>query len=109
MFSVASRPSRPQPSGAERRRSARHAVRIDAVLHAGDTSQATVIDDLSVGGAGLERAIGIYANDHVEIELPDGRRLPGKVAWCLIGACGVQFAEALGLDDPLFAAIDAVR
>lgn len=106
MFPAATWHSNPQPTGAERRHNTRHAVRIEAILHARGASQPTVIDDLSLGGAGLERAIGIYANDHVEIELANGRRLPGTVAWCLIGACGVQFAEPLPPGDPLFAAVE---
>ena len=106
MFSFAAQQPSPQSAAAERRQNARHAVHIDAVLHAGDKSQATIIDDLSIGGAGLDGAIGIFANDHVEIELADGRRLPGKVAWWLSGTCGVQFAEPLRPDDQLFAAVD---
>ena len=106
MFSVASRQSSSQPTADERRGNTRYAVHIDAVLHAGGKSQATVIDDLSLGGAGLDGAIGIYANDHVEIELRDGRRLPGTVAWWLSGACGVQFATPLQPGDKL---LDAVK
>ena len=104
MTSFSSQQLQRQPTGAERRRAPRFAVQIDAVLHANGTSQPTVIDDLSVGGAGLDLAIGIYANDAVEIELADGRRLPGQVAWWLSGACGVQFAEPLRPDDRLFRA-----
>ena len=104
MSSFSSQEVQHRPTGAERRRSPRFAVRIDAVLHANGTSQPTIIDDLSVGGAGLDVAIGIYANDTVELELADGRRLPGQVAWWLSGACGVQFAEPLQPNDRLFEA-----
>lgn len=88
----------------ERRASVRHAVHIKAILRADGKAQPTIIDDLSTGGAGLNGAIGIFANQHVEIELPDGRHLPGKVAWWLSGCCGIQFREPLKPDDPLFAA-----
>lgn len=109
MFSPAARPAAPPPharcDGDERRREPRYAVHIAARLHAGGRAQDTVIDDLSRGGAGLDGAIGIYANDPVEIELPDGRRLPGLVAWWLTGSCGVRFLEPLAADDPLLAGL----
>lgn len=109
MSSPAARPNKsPQQvcrDGDERRREPRYAVQIAARLHAGGRPQDTLIDDLSRGGAGLDGAIGVYANDHVVIELPDGRRLPGMVAWWLTGTCGVRFFEPLAPDDPLLAGL----
>lgn len=101
MFKVAA-VAEPKPHFVERRASVRRAVDIPATLHANGETQPTVIDDLSTGGAGLNGAIGIYANQHVEIELADGRRLSGKVAWWLSGCCGIQFAQPISDTDPLF-------
>ena len=85
----------------ERRAHARFAAAIPATLHGRGASQATIINDLSAGGAGLSTAIGIFANDRVEIELSDGRRIPGQVAWWIAGSCGVQFDHPLAETDPL--------
>jgi hypothetical protein len=93
----------PSPNYAERRTSARYTVHIEATLHAGGKAQSTIVDDLSTGGAGLNGAIGIYANDDIEIEFADGRRLAAKVAWWLSGCCGIQFREPLQPNDPIFA------
>lgn len=95
----------PSPNYAERRTSVRHTVHIEAILHANGEAQRTIIDDLSTGGAGLNGAIGIYANDNIEIELADGRRLAAEVAWWLTGCCGIKFREPLQPDDPIFAAV----
>ena len=95
----------PHPKFEERRASVRHDVHIAATLHAGGRSQPTVIDDLSTGGAGLNGAIGIFANERVEIQLANGRRLSGTVAWRLSGCCGIQFHEPLLEQDPLFASV----
>ncbi|MBU2532974.1 MAG: PilZ domain-containing protein [Alphaproteobacteria bacterium] len=88
-------------TSAERRQFPRRKVRIEAKLIAGRKVQPTVIEDLSAGGAGLRNAIGVFANDPVEIELNGGRRLKGVVAWWLTGYCGVQFDQTLAADDPL--------
>lgn len=95
------KPERPDVALAERRRHRRFSVSIDATLHSGGNAQPTVIDDISAGGAGLKGAIGIFANDQVEIELGDGRRLTGTVAWWMSGCCGVQFHVPLPDGDPL--------
>ena len=85
----------------ERRRHKRYAVEIEAILHCGGRSQATIVNDLSAGGAGLDRAIGVTANDAVEIEFAGGRRIAATVAWRVSGCCGIQFATPLAAGDPL--------
>ncbi len=95
----------PVPNYEERRTSTRYAVHIEAILHANGKSQPTLIDDLSLSLIRLNGAIGIYANEDVEVELPDGRRLGAKVAWWLSGCCGVQFNKPLPSNDPIFAAV----
>lgn len=95
----------PRPQFAERRASERYAVHIPATLHADGKAQPTVVDDLSTGGAGLNGAIGIYANQQVEIEFADGRRLSGQVAWWISGCCGIQFAQPISEMDPLFSSV----
>jgi PilZ domain len=86
----------------DRRRSPRHPVRIRALLHGSCSFQSTTINDLSVDGARVDGANGVYPGDAVEIELMDSRKIPGKVAWWLMGACGIQFSEPLPDDDPLW-------
>lgn len=90
---------------ADRRASKRHTVQIEAILHARGKSQSILIDDISTGGVGVKRAVGLYANDRIEIEFAGKRRLTGKIAWWMSGNCGVQFDSALSETDPLLAAI----
>ena len=89
---------------AERRTYQRHRVHIEACLHVGGEIQKTIINDISAGGVGLARAIGLSANDEIEIEFEGGRRIASKVVWKVSGSCGVQFAEPLAADDPLLPA-----
>lgn len=85
----------------ERRRSSRTSVRIDATLHAADSSQSVTLTDLAVDGAGVHVAIGLAPGDAVAIELLNGRKLSGEIVWRLMGSCGIEFSEALSPDDPL--------
>lgn len=89
---------------AEKRAYQRHRVHIEARVHAGGEMQQTIINDISAGGVGLDRAIGIAANDEIEIEFASGRRIAAKVVWKVSGSCGVQFATPLAADDPLLPA-----
>lgn len=95
--------SRLTASGPERRRHKRHAVSIEATLHRNGRHQAMLINDISAGGAGLESVVGVFANDAVEIELHNGRRISATVAWQMSGCCGLQFVEPLSETDPLLA------
>jgi hypothetical protein len=85
----------------ERRRHRRYATHIRAVLQGGGRSQSTIINDLSAGGAGLTSALGVESNDSVVLQLEDGRRIQGIVAWRISGCCGVQFDQELAAADPL--------
>ena len=85
----------------ERRRSTRSSVQIDAVLHAAQSSQTVTITNLAPEGVGLHVAVGLMPGDVVEIELKNGRMLPGEVVWRLMGSCGIHFSEPLSEDDPL--------
>ena len=88
-------------SGIERK-AARFPVRIRAVLQTKQSFQSTIIQDLSLGGAGLSGAVGVVPGDRVSIELLDGRSITGQVRWWLAGQCGVAFDEPLDPNDPLF-------
>ena len=88
-------------SGIERK-SARYPVRIRAVLQTAQSFQSTIIQDLSLGGAGLDGAVGLVPGDQVSIELLDGRSISGRVKWWLAGKCGVAFDQPLDPSDPLF-------
>lgn len=88
--------------GRDSRQNSRSHVQIRAHLHLGETCQATTITDLSLDGAGLDGAIGVAPGDAIELELISGRRLSGHIIWRLMGCCGVQFAEPLHPDDPIF-------
>lgn len=83
----------------DNRKNSRAQVQIAAYLHASGECQATVITDLSVDGAGLDGAIAIFTGDQVEIELINGRRIPGHVIWWLMGSCGIQFSTPLSEND----------
>ncbi|MGI9411350.1 MAG: PilZ domain-containing protein [Hyphomicrobiaceae bacterium] len=88
-------------SGIERK-AARFPVRIRAVLQTAQSFQSTIIQDLSLGGAGLDGAVGVVPGDRVSIELLDGRSITGRVKWWLAGKCGIAFDEPLDPNDPLF-------
>ena len=94
------------PTAAKRdgdaRKNLRVQVQISAHLHAAGECQATVITDLSLDGVGLDGAIAIFIGDQVEIELINGRRIPGYVIWWLMGSCGIQFSTPLSEDDVIF-------
>lgn len=94
------------PTANERDGDSRQALRIQvqiaAYLHAADEIQETVITDLSIDGAGLDGAIAISTGDLVEIELINGRRIPGLVIWRLMGSCGIQFSAPLSPNDSIF-------
>ena len=90
----------------DRRRHTRHAVRIEATLHRAGGTQPVIVNDISAGGAGLERAIGIFPDDSVEIEFAEGRRVAGIVVWWMSGCCGVHFIATLADDDPLLREAD---
>jgi hypothetical protein len=73
-----------------------------AVLYAGTTFQTTVIRDISLGGAGLSGAHGLFPGEPVTITLLNGASRSGIVRWWLGGCCGVQFDKFLTTDDPFF-------
>jgi hypothetical protein len=91
----------PQRRRVDLRRSPRHSVRLRALLHRANRFQTTIIHDLSVHGARVDGAMGVYPGDVVEIWLMGGRKIAGRVAWWLMGSCGIEFSEPLTDDDPL--------
>ena len=86
----------------EKRENVRIPTEIAAHLHSNGQCQATLITDLSIKGAGLDGAIAVYPGDQVEIELDNGRRIKGQVAWWLMGSCGIRFSTPLSLNDVIF-------
>jgi PilZ domain len=94
----------PQQRRLDLRRSPRHSVRIRALLHHAGRFQTTIINDVSVHGARVDGAIGVYPGDVVELGLMGGRKISGRVAWWLMGVCGIEFSQPLTDNDPLLTA-----
>jgi hypothetical protein len=89
------------PDLPQRRRNARRSICQPCTLtHNRKTTQAFV-RDVSPGGFGLERVPQMLAKSLVLIELPNGRRFTGVVAWCDGNAAGVRFSRTLLPNDPL--------
>ncbi len=84
-----------------RRRHDRVATDIPAILHVRGHFRGVTIRNIAPGGASLRGGFALYRGDPVDIELLNGRRLPGRIAWSLGDRCGVAFAESLPSDDPL--------
>lgn len=59
--------------------------------------------DVSEGGIGLLRAPFLRNDDVVTVELDNGRRFKGIVAWTRGEAAGVRFFDTLNASDPLLA------
>jgi hypothetical protein len=89
------------PDLPQRRRNARRSICEPCTLtHDRKTTQAFV-RDVSPGGFGLERVPQMQPKSLVLIELPNGRRFTGVVAWCDGNAAGVRFSRTLLPNDPL--------
>ena len=89
------------PDLPQRRRNARRSICEPCTLtHDRKTTQAFV-RDVSPGGFGLERVPQMLPKSLVLIELPNGRRFTGVVAWCDGNAAGVRFSRTLLPNDPL--------
>lgn len=87
-------------------RTLRRAQRIDvsfpARLATGGLVLPVIISDVSVSGVGYRGQTGIADWTAVEVQLLDGRSLPGTVIWTHNGRGGIEFLTPLSLEDPLF-------
>ena len=80
----------------DQRRFARHPVRLNAGLKAGDRPSSPVaVIDLSTHGCGIEIASHVAAGDRVWIALPGLESWPGRVAWAQDGRAGIGFDRPL--------------
>jgi PilZ domain len=84
-----------------RRRHDRVATDIPAILHVRGHFRGVTIRNIAPGGASLLGGFALFRGDRIEIELLNGRRLPGRIAWSLGNRCGIAFKELLKSDDPL--------
>jgi hypothetical protein len=85
----------------ERRSSARHKARWEAVLIIHGRFQRIIIHNISCSGMKLKNAFGLVPGDVVTVELLSDRTLVGTVAWSVAPYTGVAFDEPLSEDDPL--------
>ncbi len=85
----------------QRRREERIPVKIRGLLYHGGNYQTTIIEDISVHGAGLTGAMGIVPGDNIAVQLLNGRELSGEVKWWLADRCGIVFHRPLDPADPL--------
>ncbi|MEM1372203.1 MAG: hypothetical protein AAGG72_08275 [Pseudomonadota bacterium] len=98
------RPELPQ------RRSA-HRIRLGEMINltvaspfSGDLeTHAVFATNVSAGGLGIQRTPHLSPDAAVTVELIDGRRLEGFVAWAHEGAAGIRWTHQLSHSDPLIA------
>jgi hypothetical protein len=84
-----------------RRRHDRVETDIPAILHVRGHFRGVTIRNLAPGGASLAGGFALFRGDVVEVELLNGRRLAGSIAWSMGHRCGVAFTETLDVSDPL--------
>lgn len=89
------------PDLPQRRQSARRTVCQPCKLTCNRVTSAAFVRDVSPGGFGLERVPQLVPKSVVQIELPNGRRFTGVVAWCSGSSAGIRFTRALLPNDPL--------
>jgi hypothetical protein len=91
------------PNLPQRRRSTRRSIGQDCSILYRKTILSAFAKDVSQGGIGLLRVPFLQTDDAVVVELKNGRRFAGVVAWCRGESAGIRFAEPLNESDPLIA------
>jgi hypothetical protein len=95
------------PLGARhRRRHARRAVHIVALLHCHGLHRTVAIVDYSQGGLRMKNTFGVAVGEKVTVELCSGHRLPVVVRWAVGGQIGVQFVGVVPAGHPAMLALD---
>lgn len=97
------------PGWLDRRSDRRVPVGISVRLDSGRGNQRVILNDISVSGAGLSSCPSLKSGTPVKIELPNGKVLTGRSAWCHGTTVGVKFMHPLDDADPLFAEILSLR
>lgn len=92
------------PGWAEQRRHPRWRVSWTAMLHLGVESCQVEVVDVSQGGFGLQSRQPLEAGMIVLLELDNGRRLDGRLAWVSGHKLGLMLNQPLAVNDPLLAA-----
>jgi hypothetical protein len=87
-------------SSENRRRFKRLPMRAPVVVHHGGRFQSAKITEYSAGGLQLDGTFGLFPSDTIEVALPSGTRLPGKVAWALGRRVGIVFPHPLSASHP---------
>lgn len=97
------------PGWLDRRSDRRVPVGISVRLDCGRGYQRVTLNDVSVSGAGLSSCPSLKSGTPVTLELPNGRVLTGRSAWCHGNTVGVRFTLPLEEADPLFVEILSLR
>ena len=97
------------PGWLDRRSDRRIPVGISVRLECGRGYQRVTLNDISVSGAGLSSCPSLKSGTPVTLELPNGRTLSGRSAWCHGNSVGIRFLLPLEEADPLFVDILALR
>lgn len=80
----------------DRRRHIRHSVPVDARLITAGCLRSVRIVDVSLGGVRIEGLRGLRAGTRVEVEVEDGDRMGGTLAWVDGDIGGMEFDEVCG-------------
>jgi hypothetical protein len=79
----------------------RRAIFQSCAVHYNGNEYPAFINNISAGGAGLERVPPMQRGNPLEIELESGRILKGTVAWSSAPVAGVAFEKVLPYNDPI--------
>jgi hypothetical protein len=78
------------PHWAEHRQDRRELVSLGAIVRCDRKAHNAIVTDIAVHGIGLDRIYGLRRGQCVAVELEDGRRFAGTVAWTAGGRAGVD-------------------
>ena len=91
------------PQLPQRRSTMRRSILENCVITLANLTYSCMANDISPGGLGLTRVPTLTVGKTIRVEMPTGRVLEGRVAWCRNSAAGIQFFKPLPPDDPLLA------
>jgi hypothetical protein len=81
------------PHWAEQRQHRRQVVDLSAKVKVDGLALTARVVDISSDGIGLDRVFGLRTGRRVGVELEDGRKLHGEVAWSAGGRAGLQACD----------------